>query len=234
MNKEILEEKVYYYPDGVKNFTELMSTIDQVDLIENESQSSLWLDWTASNDKSFIYGVTKTFDLNQINTLEEPLKSKMAFIYNTVTESFYDVCKDYAEAMGDNDEPKLFPTFNIKKYQAGIGMGSHYDQLDGDKTLRYSLVMYLNDDFEGGEISFVMSPYEDVRSAPSPSLDYDIALANNEIAFGVKPKAGSIIIFPSSAPYYHTAHIVKTGFKYMVPGHWIHNDMSWNNKQETM
>ena len=69
MNKEILEEKVYYYPDGVKNFTELMSVIDEVDSIENESQSSLWLDWTASNDKDFIYGVTKTFDLNQINNL---------------------------------------------------------------------------------------------------------------------------------------------------------------------
>jgi hypothetical protein len=234
MNKEILEEKVYYYPDGVKNFAELMSTIDEVDLIENESQSSLWLDWTASNDKNFIYGVTKTFDLNQINNLEEPLKSKMAFIYNTVTQSFHDVCKDYAEAMGDNDEPRLFPTFNIKKYQAGIGMGSHYDQLDGDKTLRYSLVMYLNDDFEGGEISFVMSPYEDVNATPSPSLDYDIAVANNQIAFGIKPKAGSIIIFPSSAPYYHTAHLVKTGFKYMVPGHWIHNNMSWNDSQGTM
>jgi hypothetical protein len=234
MNKEILEEKVYYYPDGVKDFSELMLAINQVDTIENESQSSLWLDWTASNDKDFIYGVTKTFDLSQINNLEEPLKSKMAFIYNTITESFYNVCKDYAKAMGDNDEPKLFPTFNIKKYQAGIGMGSHYDQLDGDKTLRYSLVMYLNDDFEGGEISFVMSPYEDVRSSPSPNLDYDIALANNEIAFGIKPKAGSIIIFPSSAPYYHTAHIVKTGFKYMVPGHWIHNDMQWNNIQGTM
>ena len=103
-----------------------------------------------------------------------------------------------------------------------------------ESNINASFSLYLNDDFEGGEISFVMSPYEDVRSAPSPSLDYDIALANNEIAFGVKPKAGSIIIFPSSAPYYHTAHIVKTGFKYMVPGHWIHNDMSWNSKQETM
>jgi hypothetical protein len=234
MKKEILEEKVYYYPDGVKNFTELMSTIDEVDLIESKTQSSSWLDWTASDEKSCVYGVTKTFDLNQINSLEEPLKNKMIFIYNTITQSFYDVCKDYAKEIGDHDEPRLFPTFNIKKYKAGVGMGSHYDQLDGDKTLRYSLVMYLNDDFEGGEISFIMSPYKDVRLTPQPNIDYDIAVADNQIAFGVKPKAGSIIIFPSSAPYYHTAHTVKTGFKYMVPAHWIHNDMPWNNSQGTM
>ena len=46
--------------------------------------------------------------------------------------------------------------------------------------------------------------------------------------FGIKPKAGSVIIFPSSAPYHHTAHLVKSGFKYMVPGHWIHNNMELN------
>lgn len=231
MNKEILEEKVYYYPDGVKNFKELMNTIDELDKLNNNEP---WENWKSSNDDSHIYGQTKSFDKNQINTMEEPYKSKMNYIFDTVMDSFYDVCKDYATSIGDNDEPRLFPVFNIKKYDSGIGMGSHYDQLDGDKTLRYSLVMYLNDDFEGGEISFVLSPYENVNDAPSPSLDYDIAVKNNEIAFGIKPKAGSIIIFPSSAPYYHTAHIVKSNFKYMVPGHWIHNSMDLNRQQNLM
>jgi hypothetical protein len=225
MNKKILEEKVYYYPDGVKNFKQLMKAIDDLDKLNNNEP---WENWKSSNDDSHIYGQTKSFNKQQIDAMEEPYKSKMNYIFNTIIESFYDVCKDYAKAMGDNDEPRIFPTFNIKKYQAGIGMGSHYDQLDGDKTLRYSLVMYLNDDFEGGEISFTMSSYEDVNLASSTNLDYDVAVADNQIAFGIKPKAGSIIIFPSSAPYYHTAHIVKTGFKYMVPGHWIHNDMELN------
>jgi hypothetical protein len=85
--------------------------------------------------------------------------------------------------------------------------------------------MYLNDDFDGGEISFALSDYEDVKKVASPDLDYDIAVDKNQIQIGLKPKAGSVIIFPSSAPYYHTAHVVKTNFKYMVPGHWIHNDM---------
>jgi hypothetical protein len=234
MNKEILEEKVYYYPEGVKDFEKLMATIDEIDAIEQSNGSSLWLDWTASNDKDFIYGVTKTFNDKEIEDFPEPLRSKMMFVYETIMQSFWEVSKDYAESLGDFDQPRLFPVFNIKKYKAGIGMGSHYDQLDGDKTLRYSLVMYLNDDFEGGEISFLLSPYEDVNSVPSPSLDYDEAVKNNQIAFGIKPKAGSIIIFPSSAPYYHTAHVVKTGFKYMVPGHWIHNNMDFNGSKPMM
>lgn len=231
MNKEVLEEKVYYYPDGVKNFEELMNTISELDKLNNNEP---WPNWESSSDPDHIYGQTKSFDKNQINLMEEPYKSKMNYIFDTIMESFYDVSKDYATSIGDNDEPRLFPVFNIKKYDAGVGMGSHYDQLDGDKTLRYSLVMYLNDDFDGGEISFILSEYEDVKDAPSPSLDYDVAVKNNEIAFGIKPKAGSIIIFPSSAPYYHTAHTVKSNFKYMVPSHWIHNSMDLNGHKSSM
>ena len=234
MKKQILEEKVYYYEDGVKNFEQLMNTIDELDSLESASGLSSWQNWTASNDKDFIYGLTKTFDINQINVLAEPYKEKMSFIYKTIMDSFYDVCKDYATALGDYDEPRLFPTFNIKKYAKGTSMGAHFDQLDGDKTLRYSLVMYLNDDFEGGEISFSLSNYDGVTNKRSCVPDYEKSLKENTMDFSIKPKAGSIIIFPSSAPYHHTAHLVKTGFKYMVPGHWIHNDMEFYRSSGSM
>ena len=228
MKKEILNEKVYYYEDSVKNFTQLMETIAELDELNDNAP---WETWTASNNKNDIYGQTKAFDINKINDLEEPYKSKMSFIYNTIMESLHDVCKDFATSIGDTDEPRLFPVFNIKRYNSGVGMGAHFDQLDGDETLRYSLVMYLNDDFKGGEISFKLSEYKNIGEFPSPSLDYDVAVAKGQIDFGIKPKAGSTIIFPSSAPYHHIAHLVKTGFKYMVPAHWIHNNMPFHKKQ---
>ena len=120
------------------------------------------------------------------------------------------------------------------------GFFQHFDQLDGDKTLRYSLVMYLNDDCEGGEISFQLKDYDggwtsadgfSKGSAPAVDLDYDISVANGAIDFGLKPKANSVIIFPAFPPYFHTAHIVKSGFKYMIPGHWIHNEMNLNRNE---
>lgn len=225
MEKQILHEKVYYYENAVENFEEVMKAIAELDSLSSADGRPLWGDWTASDDKAYIYGETQAFDLTQIRQMEEPYKSKMEYVYTNIMNSLYNVSKDYAEAIGDFDEPRLFPVFNIKKYNTGASMGAHYDQLDGDKTLRYSLVMYLNDDCEGGEISFKLSEYEDHNKVVSPDIDYSIAVKNNEIDFGVKPSAGSIIIFPSSAPYYHIAHIVKSGVKYMVPGHWIHNDM---------
>ena len=221
MNKHILGEKVYYYENAIENFDEFIKTLNELDEIKASDDVNIWAPWTASNDKSFIYGETKTFDLNIIESLKDPLKEKMSYIYNAVIKAFYDVSKDYAQDLGDYDEPRLFPTFNIKKYYTGLSMGSHFDQLDGDKTLRYSLVMYLNDDCEVGEISFTLSDYDGINKKPGTDPDYEVALKNKTFDFGVKPKANSIVIFPASAPYFHTAHLVKSGIKYMVPGHWI-------------
>lgn len=231
----MLHEKVYYYEDAIENFDKVIETISELTQINNLESGKLWNKWTASDDKNFIYGETQIFDIDQIKNMNEPYRSKMEYVYVNIMKTFYDVCKDYAESVGDTDEPRLFPVFNIKKYDTGASMGPHYDQLDGDKTLRYSLVMYLNNVPEGGEISFKLSKYNDNRKAvsPDPDLDYDIAVKNNEIDFGVKPSAGSVIIFPSSDPYYHTAHTVKSGVKYMVPSHWIHNDMDMKSDGES-
>jgi len=241
VKREILDPKVYYYTDAIDNFDVFEQTLKELDNIEykNDFNVNIWNPWTSSNDKNFIYGETKTFDLNAINSIKNEVGEKSKYIYDAVMNTFYNVCKDYAESLGDFDEPRLFPTFNIKKYYSGMAMGAHFDQLDGDKTLRYSLVMYLNDDCEGGEISFQLKDYDGgwnsqdgwVRGAPAVDLDYDLAVANKSIDFGVKPKANSVIIFPADAPYFHTAHTVKSGVKYMVPGHWIHNSMELNRHE---
>jgi hypothetical protein len=234
MKKTILHEKVYYYEDAIENFDEVIQAIAELAEEDGPKGVKLWSVWTASDDKDTIYGENQNFDLDIIDQMSEPYKSKMKYIHANIMKAFYDVSKDYAESVGDPDEPRLFPVFNIKKYNTGASMGAHYDQLDGNKTLRYSLVMYLNDVPEGGEISFKLSEYTNHEQVISPDLDYNVAVKNNEIDFGVKPSAGSVVIFPSSAPYYHTAHTVKSGVKYMVPSHWIHNDMEMKSDSEPL
>lgn len=233
MNVEKLDPKVYYYTDAIQDFDVFQQTLKDLDSLGSSSDVNVWQPWTSSNDKTFIYGETKTFSIDEINRVDGEIGQKSKYIYDAIMKTLYDVCKDYASSLGDFDEPRLFPTFNIKKYNTGMGMGAHFDQLDGDQTLRYSLVMYLNDDCEGGEISFQLKDYDGgwnsadgwVSGAPHVDLDYDVSVANKAIDFGVKPKANSVIIFPAYAPYFHTAHTVKSGVKYMVPGHWIHNHM---------
>ena len=86
-------------------------------------------------------------------------------------------------------------------YNTGLEMGLHHDTSDGDPLLKFSLVTYLNDDYEGGEIEF-------------PNLNIKI-----------KPSAGSTIIFPSTYPYEHTSRKIEKGFKYMTTSFWL-NDPS--------
>jgi hypothetical protein len=221
MDREILEEKVYYYTNVIEDPKKL------VDAIENDNKNE-WGEWMACSGQHYVYGTDKTI------ALTPDADEKNQYIYNTLQKAFDDVARDYAKAQGITDEPKLFPQYPIKKYQPGTFMGAHFDQQEGDERLKVSFVMYLNDDYEGGEISFIIkSPEGPISdggkkidgpiSYGGPDPDMDIAKNNPEsFTFFVKPKAGSIIVFPPSPPYHHTAHLVKSGEKIMVPQHWIH------------
>ena len=99
-------------------------------------------------------------------------------------------------------------------------MGAHFDQQEGDLRLKYSLVFYLNDDYEGGEISFTIRDHI-LSHTERPNAEDDPEKQKNIITFWLKPKAGSCLIFPAALPYSHTAHSVKSGFKYMSTAAWM-------------
>jgi len=208
MDREILEEKVYYYTNVIEDPKKL------VEAIENDNKDP-WGEWMACSGQEYVYGTDKSMSQS------DPTDEKNTYIYSTLQKAFDDVARDYAASQGITDEPKLFPMYPIKKYMAGTYMGAHFDQQEGDERLKVSFVMYLNDDYEGGEISFTIASPGGVLQNASPDPDFEKA-SKDSYTFAVKPKAGSIIVFPPSPPYHHTAHLVKSGFKYMVPQHWIH------------
>jgi hypothetical protein len=210
MNREILDEKVYYYTDV---FEDLENLIQEIDSIPG------WGEWAACSGEHYVYGTDKTIIASADVLVDNAsINSK---IYGVLDSAFQDAARDYAESQGDTSDPKLFPAMPVKKYMAGTSMGTHYDQQEGDDRLKYSLVMYLNDDYEGGEISFTIRNLDDSNDNATPNSDFSQA-PKDSYTFAIKPKAGSIVIFPSSPPYHHTAHLVKSGFKYMVPQHWTH------------
>ena len=209
MNREILEEKVYYYTDVIEDPKKL------VDAIENDNKDP-WGEWMACSGQAYVYGTDKNISLSDAND------EKNNYIYSTLQKAFDDVARDYAKAQGITDEPKLFPVYPIKKYEAGTFMGAHFDQQEGDERLKVSFVMYLNDDYEGGEISFTIASPGGILKEARPPADFSNAEKGINYTFAIKPKEGSIIVFPPSPPYHHTAHLVKSGEKIMIPQHWIH------------
>jgi hypothetical protein len=89
----------------------------------------------------------------------------------------YNIRMDYREAV------------NFVKYGQGDHFNVHSDHGD-EYTCTVSSVMYLNDDYEGGELYF-------------KNFDYTY-----------KPCAGDIVICPSNYLYAHASLPVKSGIKY--------------------
>ena len=81
--------------------------------------------------------------------------------------------------------------YRVLKYSADEKFDAHVDGMPGGKRF-LSAILYLNDDYEGGELEF---------------LNFDLKLKLNP---------GSLIIFPSYFPYVHTAHPIITGTKYAI------------------
>lgn len=226
MNKEILEENIYYYTDVIENPEKLVSAIEATNEKDFGNAISPWSKWQASSGEIYVYGTYKKVSSANIEQLLQPERSEILYIFETISKAFKDVSTDFGKSKGIDSNPNLYTDFEIKKYMSGTMMGGHFDSQQGDERLRYSLVLYLNDDYEGGEISFSIKGYDALGNEERPHGDYNIAVETDKVTFGLKPKAGSCLIFPSVAPYHHTAHLIKNGSKYMVPMHWLHDGTS--------
>lgn len=198
-NTEIFKDDIVYYTDTISEPQRLVKFIEELDL-DTRSHIAIpkWEKWFASNDESMQYGEQKIFS-PLVKTDDESLNRKLLYVYNSIYSAMWFCSKIYAEARSiDIPGDKLSKTFPLNKYYTGKTMGPHVDAYNMDESdLKFSIVAYLNDDYEGGEISF-----------PNQNLT-------------IKPKAGSLIIFPSGEPYYHESKEVLSGIKYMAPGFWF-------------
>jgi hypothetical protein len=86
---------------------------------------------------------------------------------------------------------RYWEAFNFIKYGPGQHFQEHHDH-GYSYNCTVSLVTYLNDDYEGGEIFFRLQ-----------GLNY-------------KPKAGDTVLFPSNFMYPHQAKVVTSGTKYSL------------------
>jgi hypothetical protein len=123
-------------------------------------------------------------------------------IYNDVSGILH-MCLDHYQQIF-NIEMNYMEAINFVKY----GPGQHFS-VHSDHGFSYSCVvssvMYLNDDYEGGELWF---PYLDIK---------------------YKPEYGDIILFPSTYIYSHASLPVTSGIKYSAVTMFDYND---RNHQE--
>jgi hypothetical protein len=116
---------------------------------------------------------------------------KLTELENLYNDIVFTRLKSYKEMFSITEDVYNPENFQLLKYETGQYFHSHYDSYPAVNRA-ISVLIYLNDDYQGGEIEFV---------------NFDIK---------IKPKAGTLIMFPSNYPYRHIAHPVISGTKYAV------------------
>lgn len=184
-------EKIHYYKNVIDNPKELIDLIESSDKnLTDKTGIPKWNEWFASGDEPYLFGYQKRFSQNVDADNNIDIQKINNILKNAINNASFDYSKFYNIDIGS-----LMP-LSISKYSTGKSMGPHVDDYNNGDDPNISVVLYLNDNYEGGEINF---PNQDIT---------------------IKPEAGSIVIFPSVEPYYHQSLPVISGVKYMSPGFW--------------
>lgn len=196
MKPKIFADRIFYYECVLNNPEQIIKTLEDTDSILTERDAiTKWQLWTASDDTSFVFGYQKHTDSRKLATTNPDV----AFVYNILQKLLVSIGAHYTNTLSLEQVPPS--PLSISKYIAGASMGAHVDDYkQPGVTPIMSGVVYLNDNLEGGELFF---PQQNIK---------------------IKPKAGSVIVFPSVEPFYHESLPVTKGEKYMSPVFWVRLD----------
>lgn len=111
------------------------------------------------------------------------------YIHNQTTFILNSALMSYAQKY--NIDTLYNTSYDILKYCGGQEYKNHYDGSTNTGRV-VSAIIYLNNDYDGGEIEFV------------------------NFGIKIKPEPGMLIIFPSNYAYSHIAHPVVSGTKYAI------------------
>lgn len=174
---------------------------------ENPQETIDIIEKVTSDEKSGVFferAITTNADTNHLRTNYDLPLSKFGGIndeFRKINNRFFDLTyaatTDYVKRFADNFVFHYNEGFNLLKYQTGQEYKAHFDGLTASGR-SVSPILYLNDDYEGGEIEFV------------------------NFGISIKPKAGMLVIFPANYAYQHIAHPVKSGTKYAIVT-WLHD-----------
>jgi hypothetical protein len=224
MNIEKLDENCYYYTDLI-NEEDAQYILSILNKPEN---------WVKIYDTGKIYNPDRDPEIkaNQSGMVayrKEFSKQTHPKVNEIISKAFVEASIHYSNDK-HIDAQKPFDEFShIDRHCPGTVYITHIDTVPINLK-SYSVLMYLNDDYEGGELSFSL-PSADKRievingnltEGPNGLYPPDHEKNKDLITFWLKPKPFSVIIFPPLKPhiYPHTAHEIRSGEKYMIKGHW--------------
>ncbi len=157
--------------------------------------------WTPVHDRGMLKNIDWDYSINEGNTIwpridvTEDYTNEHLNAYKTIRmihEPLVEALDIWARETNNEKIYWVTKNYIIKKYNPGGKIDAHTDKDNGQdvNTFDWTALVYLNDDYTGGELEF------------------------NSLGLKISPEAGSIIFFPSDQ--LHTAHPVTSGNKYFI------------------
>lgn len=207
MKHQVVKKEIVYFEDVFEDIDSILASIEK---LSNKAVTD-WDRWdTGDPDNS--YGEVKFLMRRNLQTIEdEGERAESLELINTLADGMAECAKIYASIFNIDEVSLRYAlgalkhrgnTTGINKYYPDRQMGPHIDWNEGNADVEYTIVIYLNDQYDGGELEFV----------------------EPELGIKIKPKAGSIVIFPSFMPYKHQSCHVSNGRKMLITHHWKGGD----------
>jgi len=205
-NYEILDLGMVYYKNVIKEPQELINKIENLELKylsdqPNELQTSVkpWVPWINDNGSNEIFNYQKFIPQVQHIRPDDIYRDEQLFISSELFGALEKTLEHYSTEIYPFAKKNIKSrehTMHLLRYDKTGHLPAHQDQ--GVSTRVLSVLLYLNDDYEGGEIEFRHSGIK------------------------MKPEPGSILFFPSNFLYVHEVYPVTRGPRYALPN-WYHN-----------
>lgn len=189
-------EELYSGVFVVENFL----TDEELDLIRLQIDGMSQEDWSKSYTESLFVFIEEQYGVKTIEEaqalgheikIDEGWVDKNALLQdenvrNSINERLEKLFLDFPKL-------DLYGVGSIQRQYEGISLSYHVDSLSNPKVV-FACVLYINDDFTGGELHF-------------PEIDITYL-----------PKKGSLIVFPSTEEYLHGVKPVGPGpTRYALP-----------------
>ena len=206
LNHEVLDLGLVYYKNILSNTQQIIDNIEDLDEryinspeLHNRTVVQQWSPWI--NDSA---GTNEVFcwqkfvpTMEQISE-DDAFKDEQRNISIRLHGAIDDALNHYSNALypfaAKNVKAKEHASRLLRYNKSGF-LPAHQDQ--GVSTRVLSVLLYLNDDYNGGEITFRQS------------------------GVTIKPEAGSLVFFPSNFLYVHEVAPVVKGPRYALPT-WFH------------
>lgn len=203
MEYEILDLGLVYYKNAITDPDYIINTVNDVDerFLNGEHGQAFtdvkpWVAWTYGD---MIFNWQKFFpeakNIREDDYYAKEMKAVSEMLYSSLDKAFDHYSNTIYPFAAKNIKSRE-QSIHLLKYEKGGHLPAHQDQGVSSRVL--STVMYLNDNYDGGEIEFINSGVK------------------------IKPEAGSIIFFPSNFLYVHEVYPITNGARYSMP-HWYHN-----------